>query len=360
MRRISSLSARQAFTLIELLVVIAIIGILIAILLPAVQAAREAGRRSSCTNNMKQIILAMQNFHDSKQKLPASGRPSAASTVRIGSLTFLLPFVEQKALWDEYDLSKSWTHADNLDVTSVRIPTFECPSAPRSPVQDHNPDGFNPTSSTWVPIAAISDYGSSLGVDPRLQAVAAAASPPLTVISSEQMGSSGAKLTNGFLPKNSSLTLADILDGLSNTIAFIESSGRPFVYRNGSLVGADLLQHHTNAGGWARAASDILFAGSSKDGATIPGLYINRTNGYDHASEVYGTNGFPAPYGVEGSSQPYSFHNGGFNYALGDGSVKFFDQEGGVDVLAALITRNQAGKEGTLADPITTPPVTTP
>jgi len=359
MQRKVTYHGRSAFTLIELLVVIAIIGILIAILLPAVQAAREAGRRSACTNNLKQIGLALHNFHDVKGKLPSSGRPTSASTVRLGTQVILLPFLEQKVLYDEYDFSVSWSHVNNLPVTSQRIPSYECPSAPRTNnVLDHNPDGFQGTVTSWVGIVATGDYSASLGVDPRLEAIAAAATPPLIVKSSEQFTSSSTtgKTTNGFLPKNSSLTFADITDGLSNTIAFLESAGRPFVYRNGVPVSSELIDHHTNGGGWCRPASEILFSGSNKAGDVLPGLFVNRTNGFDHEDDPYTTTGFAAPYGTEGSSQPYAFHSGGFNYLLGDGSVKFFDQEGGVDVLAALITRNQAAKEGSLADPIVPPP----
>src|SRR6187455_241353 len=100
--------SRTGFTLVELLVVIAIIGILVALLLPAVQSAREAGRRSQCQNNLKQIGLAIHNFHDTKNHLPSSTRPLSGGTVRHGVFVYLLPFIEQKGLWDQYDLSVSW------------------------------------------------------------------------------------------------------------------------------------------------------------------------------------------------------------------------------------------------------------
>src|SRR5688500_17646541 len=98
---------RSAFTLVELLVVIAIIGVLVALLLPAVQAAREAARRSQCSNNLKQLGLAAHNFHDTQNKLPSSIRPGGLTTApRIAGLTLLLPFIEQKNAYDKYDQTK--------------------------------------------------------------------------------------------------------------------------------------------------------------------------------------------------------------------------------------------------------------
>src|SRR5690349_10268401 len=95
------LGGRRAFTLVELLVVIAIIGILVALLLPAVQAAREAGRRSSCGNNLKQIGLGMHNYCDkTKEKLPCSINPTPWSNVGAGAFVHLLPYVEQAPMYN--------------------------------------------------------------------------------------------------------------------------------------------------------------------------------------------------------------------------------------------------------------------
>jgi prepilin-type N-terminal cleavage/methylation domain-containing protein len=348
----------RGFTLVELLVVIAIIGVLVALLLPAVQAAREAARRSQCANNLKQQGIAIHGYHDSKQKLPSGGRPPEASTVRCGVFIYLLPWVDRSDLWDLYDTSVSWGHVNNQEVSSTRIPSYECPSSPRhGGLMDHNPDGAAP-GATWVGIVAVGDYAASLGVDPRLPAVAAttypeyystAASPryttaaPLVIQGSSAMTSTATNPTNGMLPKNASLKFQDVTDGLSNTIAVWESGGRPLVYRLGNQVSNDPSNHRVNAGGWVRPASDILLAGSNKTGTEIPGVFINRTNGYDVGQETYATTGYPAPYGTEGTSQPFSFHSGGLNVLLGDGAVKFIDEGTDIGVIAALTTRNGAG-----------------
>ena len=212
----------------------------------------------------------------------------------------------------------------------------------------------------WVGIVANGDYGPSIGVDPRLPAVAASTyptyhtaagiDPVLTIQGSAAFTSSAAQPTNGFMPKNATVSFGDVTDGLTNTIAVFESGGRPFVYRRGSQVGNNPSTHRVNAGGWCRAATDILFAGSNTTGATIPGVSFGRTNGYDVGNESYSTSGYPAPYGTEGTSQPYAFHRGGVNVALGDGSVKFIDEGIHVGVIAALVTRNTAGGEDTNGD----------
>ncbi|NBU40846.1 MAG: DUF1559 domain-containing protein [Planctomycetia bacterium] len=110
------------------------------------------------------------------------------------------------------------------------------------------------------------------------------------------------------------------------------------------MVSENLNTAHTNAGGWCRPASDILFAGSNDAGTSIPGAFVNRTNGHNHGSEAYGTSGYPT-YGTEGSSQPYSFHNGGFLSGIGDGGVRFINESIDITVIAALVTRNGGTRE---------------
>lgn len=321
-----SLSPRQrtGFTLVELLVVIAIIGVLVALLLPAVQAAREAARRSQCSNNLRQLALAAHNIHDTTGKLPSSIRPAGLTTApRIAGLTFLLPYIEQKNVYDLYDQTGNWdsttggyNNAGNLPLTSKTVATFLCPSTPEPKRLDGNPQ------PSWVGNeVAVSDYSPTISVATQLQTA------NLVDIAGD-----------GLLPKNQEPRMADATDGLSNTILYAESAGRPYIYRNGKRVPGDVNTIHVNGGGWCRPASDFSVEGSSYDGVTRVGpCAVNCTNGEDFGLTF--PNGF---YGSDGSSEAYAFHPGGANFAFGDGSVRHIAKTITIREFARLVTRSGA------------------
>jgi len=309
-------SPRRGFTLIEMLVVIAIIGILIALLIPAVQAAREAARRTQCINNAKQLALAAHVYHDAHGKFPSSVRPPGLTQLpRIAGLTFLLPFIEQGNVYDKYDQTKNWHDPANKEAVQTVIPSFLCPSSP----EPKRLDGL-PEADPWTAdVAAVTDYSPTISVDQRLK-------------DEDLVGVAGP----GILTKNGDPRIGDVTDGLSNTIIYAESAGRPYVYRKGVKVSTDLASTRVNAGGWARPASDFSVDGSSLDGATLPGpCTMNCTNG----EEVGGD--FPHPYyGTEGTSEAYSFHAGGATFAMGDGSVRFISETIPMELFARLVTRS--------------------
>jgi prepilin-type N-terminal cleavage/methylation domain-containing protein/prepilin-type processing-associated H-X9-DG protein len=305
----------NGFTLIELLVVIAIIGMLVALLLPAAQAAREAARRTQCSNNIRQLGLAAHNFADVKKHFPSSIRPAGLTPLpRISGIIQLLPYMEEDNAFKGYDLNKNWNDALNRPIVSRAIPTLLCPSSP-------DPDRLDglPEANPWRPeIAAPTDYSPTIGVDRRLK-------------DAGLVDADG----KGLLPKNEKPRIRDATDGLSHTIMFAESAGRPYLFRQGRQIG-DLTTHRVNAGGWCRPASDFSVDGSSYDGASFPGpCAVNCTNGEDSASST-----FPHPYyGSEGSAETYAFHTGGANTVFGDGSVRLISADINIREFARLVTR---------------------
>src|SRR4051812_45822194 len=117
---------RPAFTLVELLVVIAIIGVLVALLLPAVQAAREAARRMQCSNNLRQLGLALHNYHDVNQSFPMNYRPVLGGTY--SWMQAILPLIEQQSLYSQITVGGTVALSNNTMVANTVIKTFRCPS----------------------------------------------------------------------------------------------------------------------------------------------------------------------------------------------------------------------------------------
>ena len=201
--------ARRAFTLVELLVVIAITGVLVALLLPAVQAAREAARRAQCSNHLRQIALAVHNYEGVVGTLPASTIVNLNTTSTSNNLAWgvhgrILHFIEQGTLYDKVDISQPWDFQAAID--SLKIPIYGCPSDPGSH-RLRDPGGgkakLYPTS-----------YGFNMGTWFVFN--------PTT-----NQGGNGA-----FYP-NSHLRLAEFTDGTSNTLLVAEVKGWTPYTRNG-------------------------------------------------------------------------------------------------------------------------------
>lgn len=327
---ISNIRKRRAFTLVELLVVIAIIGTLVALLLPAVQSARESARRTSCTNNMKNLGLAILNFHDSHKKLPTSNRaPGVVNSPRYSWATLMLPYFEEQNTYDRYDFKTNWSNpTTNFAVVSTRLNVFECPSVPDDRVLDGDLQYWTQGFASWKEsqCAAPSDYVPIVQVEQRLADIQLVDDTPDKT---------------GMLARNTISTLKHVSDGTSHTIMLAESAGRPFVWRASGRVG-DLATNRLNGGGWCRAASDIGLDGSSYDGTTFPGpCAVNCTNGEDYLKGGSDDKSIvPLPfYGAYGTSETFAFHPAGANVLFGDGSVQLISENVDIRIYARLVTR---------------------
>lgn len=301
----------SAFTLVELLVVIAIIGVLVALLLPAVQSAREAARRTQCSNNLKQIGLGLHNFHDTFQHFPPGGVSGTTATevhnkFKITLNTnhswaiFLLPYVEQANVYELYKFTADFKAPLNKDARETVIKTLLCPSTPRSsPVQEVTYSGFGAVK------VALTDYGVDNRINPALGPVGG---PNLIDASSESA-------PDGVMRVNQLNRMADITDGTSNTFWIAENAGRPSLYRTGNKRVAGVT---ITGAGWTDRENEYITHGYSNDGVSSTGpCAINCTNN----NEIYG------------------FHAGGAMVIFGDGAIRFMSQSTSIRVVGALLTK---------------------
>jgi hypothetical protein len=320
---------------VEMLVVITIIGILVALLLPAVQSARESARRSACTNNLKQISLAMQKYESATGAFPAASLAFGydGATINQGWMVYLLPHLEQPDLYRLYDRDINWydgaytdsdghAHPGNHAAIATRVGVFECPSSPLADrVVTGTSEGAWLDPVTHAPIkytAATTDYGGCTGLMramvPAYAAYAAAGQDASYY--ADHCGAVG-------LVKGRKAT--EIPDGLSNTLMINEMAGRPQYWMLGKAdLSSTFLSSNLNiCGAWAASNSQSV-RGFTFDGTVSPGPFtINIAN---------------ARGGI------YAFHPGGANSAFADASVHFLKEDIDVHVLVGLVTRD--GHEG--------------
>ncbi len=294
---------KPGFTLIELLVVIAIIAVLIALLLPAVQAAREAARRAQCVNNLKQLGLAFHNYvsanntgplgcYHQKPTINASATPCSGNHEH-GLLVGLLPFFEQSAVFNSYNASVHFTYQDNSTATGSGLSSLWCPS--------------DPTVAKGIDIAG--DFGYTQPFVMRYTSYKGNAGTwfapgryedPLCTSNPASFGTLMGQ-ANGLFSFYSSIQLAGITDGTSNTLLMAESA-------YGKLTTGDQREWHWWTSG---DYGDTMFT------TMYPMNPFNKVPGLDAAQ------GINADVDVAAAS---SFHPGGANFAMADGSVRFLKE----------------------------------
>ena len=284
---------RPAFTLVELLVVIAIIGILIALLLPAVQAARESARRTQCINNLKQMGLAFQNHHDTHKFFPSGGwgwfwvgDPDMGFGKRQpgGWIYSILPYMEQESLWElGASLPTAQKHAESLKRLQTHLPQLACPTRRMPVLLPTNIDMYNADNPPGR-LVAKTDYAANCGNQNRNQngggPAAGSTTPPATPT-----------LETGICFQASEITIAEVLDGTSFTIAVGEKYLEVQEWQKGT-DGADNEGMYTGYNNDVYRSTHSIFFPPQKD---TKGLILY----------TYGSN-----------------HSQAFNVALCDGSVR--------------------------------------
>ena len=299
---------RAAFTLVELLVVIAIIGILVALLMPAVQFARESARRTQCANNLRQIGQAMHLHHDTMRHLPPGALDSATlndayrrynvpAGVEHGWAIFIMPYMEQLPIWDKYHLEFDWRAPENRESREKILTTFICPSSP----EGRRLRTF--THATFGQVrAGATDYGVCNGVD----------GGPLFALGLIDSQTNAARV--GMMRVNQLQTFSDCLDGLTNTFWVTEDGGRPQLYR----YSRKRVQGTVSGAGWADRDNEYIIHGFSNDGVTSTG---------------------PCPLNCTNANEIYSFHPQGAHIVMGDASVRLLPQQTPMRLVAKLNTR---------------------
>ena len=344
------------FTLVELLVVIAIIGILIGLLLPAVQSAREAARRTQCTNNLKQWGIALHHYHDTWLALPPYCRADGNS-VTARFLTFsksysvqarALPYIEQSQLFDRIDFDASITvsgmsldiHSSTAirDMLQIRVPMTRCPSDPAPELIDYN----GTTPNVYVPTAP-GNYLACLGWG-RARVMFAIAQP-------------ADKVTNGVFYADSYLPFSAVTDGLSNTMFMAEGIIGPGGAKPHAMTFEEAVQggyHHSHIAQPSGTTDDTTEVGGiawcKANTSSSKPFYTTRAATWFIANPPFtGYTAYLTPnaealdiwFMNDGYYTARSYHPGGVHVLRGDGSVRFVPNAINHDVWRALSTRDK-------------------
>ena len=295
---------KRAFTLIELLVVISIIGVLIGMLLPAVQAVRESARRAHCLNNLKQLGLAVQNYHDTQNQIP----PSRAADGFLTWPVYLMPFTEDQNLYERFDMKAMYVDQD-VDIVKVNMPTMMCTS--RRTGQEDSEFESKPAS----PIGAVGDYAGNAGTSRYFPHDDwAYFDVPVDGIFNSGYESENPVVSNRLESRaKGRYKLADVTDGTSNTIFIGEKA-----------VNIDFMG---NPGGWGDGS---IYNGDD------PGTAM-RIGGYGMQLAATTRFGAPGPGAIPvfGSSHPAVV-----NFLFGDGSVRNLTKSTDEETLRRLFSRN--------------------
>jgi prepilin-type N-terminal cleavage/methylation domain-containing protein/prepilin-type processing-associated H-X9-DG protein len=346
---------REGFTLVELLVVIAIIGILVALLLPAIQAAREAARRSDCVNRIRQVALASHNYETSRKRLPSNGDGWFVGTVYAGGLSVfaqLLPYMEEQGLQTLVDQKQHWRHGNNRKALTTPLPFLRCPSGANTEITDigHDPVtqeetalrchyvgilGARPGPNKNPPPAGISETPPADGCAPTGAGRGGFNWPESTYLqfacSKRSSGwTSGGTAINGAIICGAKVKLSGITDGTSKTMMFGEMSWsvgpqQPW------LVGSTTTTGTNNTGELMRAANGV--AHNVKN--VRYGIRVKKYGNDDGTLPTPAVSDDPASeFAPLTETSLGSNHPGGTHVAMCDGSAMFLRED--VDVPAVL------------------------